>query len=167
MNAVPIKKSIEPLLREHDINKGVFKIEGKGQYLKLTSKINLPPVQIPSSAKNALEDITRCAKAYKTLIDAGFYSPQTKIAVYKDDEDNLSLLVVMPELVIKEDEKTDALLLEKLSFFRNKFNHQFPMDLTLPFNWGYDKDGKIYAHDLHIGNDYYTILRIANKMGIK
>lgn len=173
MKNLPIKKGIEKLLRgvEKCYN-GVWEIEGKDKYLKLTSDINWLPVKIPVNAKGSYDKVLRCAKVYKRLVEVGLYPPETSIVVCKD-EGFLALMVVMPKLKVGGEA---AAIDRRIRSIKQKISLDDELlklgsDLYLEFNWGADKKGDFYAHDLHIVDDYINpyqkILRIAKHMGIK
>lgn len=171
MKNLPIRKEIEELLEQVGTPAyfGVWKIKDKNKYLKLKVRIPLSDFE---STKEALEAVVRCAKVYQRFVEEGLYHPNTTITICKD-ESNLALMVMMPELIIK-DELSYDLIKEKLNSLSNKLNlddHVSSIwgDLNIDFNWGYDeKTKKFYAHDLHIASDYKEILNyFAEKMGIR
>lgn len=169
MKNLPIKKEIEKLLKEEATYKeGVWKIAGKECYLKSTSEIICPPVRIPIKRyhknKKAVKDVFKCAKVYQVLIKRGMYHPKTQIVVYKDNENNLALMVLMPELEINHFESKNKVI-EKIREL--KLENKISYDMTLGFNWGYDKKtGKFYAHDLHIREKTSDILKLADELGV-
>ena len=170
MKNLPIKKGIEKHLKRS----GVWKIANKDLYVKLTSKLWSPVVRINPSRyddfQDALDDTIACAKVYKKFIEEGLYHPDTQVVVYKDDEDNLALMVTMPELEIYNG--ADELVSKKLKGILKRVgldqdNGQFG-DLTLNENWGYDKKtNELYAHDLHLDFTTPFILDMAKDMKIK
>ena len=172
MSNLPIKKGIEELLEKHGVYTGIFEIRSKERYLKLTSKIDRPPVEISIFDKEAVKKVLRCARVYKVFIKEGMYHPETQIVVYKDG-DNFALMVIMPKLKVYRDNKTiyasNDEVKKTLSDIEKKLGlkKQIYNDMGLEFNWGYDEKGNLYAHDLHLGEHYDQILEIADKMGIK
>ena len=170
MRNLPLTKDFEKLLRLRGA--GVWNVKGKGQYLKSTSELDPPIVKIPCSKykKKALKDAMLCAKVYKRLIDVGMYHPETKVLIYKDDRENLSLMILMPELREHRGEIKDRLEIEKVRSIERKLGLETKLDVDVYIgsNWGYDKKtGEMYAHDLHIAKDYKAILNLAQQMGIK
>lgn len=171
MTSLPIKKGIEELLpviiHKSFCYSGVWKMKGKDKYVKSTSELDPSPVRISTkldlSYKNAYKIAMRCAKVYKTFVKEGIYHPKTEVVLYKDDKDNLALMVLMPKLNTKD----NRVSIKKLSELRDKFKLNLSGDMFLHFNWGCDKKGNSYAHDLHLGGYYDKILEIADKMGIK
>ena len=177
MKNFPIKKGMRKLLNQ-DVYNGVWKVKNKDLYVKLTSKLNWPIVNIQASDyddfQEALEDTIACAKVYKKFIEEGLYHPDTQVVVCKDDENNLALMVTMPELEILESgkRKNDEIRNTKLKDIikrvgLNQDKGQFG-DLTLNQNWGYDKKtNELYAHDLHLDFTTQYILDMAKDMKIK
>jgi len=98
----PIKKSIEDLLIWEEYHDGVWKLKKKRLYIKVTSELYPPIVEIPvkgySKRKYAVKDALRCAKVYKRLTAAGMYPPKTEFIIYEGKKDVLSLLAVMPRI---------------------------------------------------------------------
>lgn len=173
MKNLPIKKGIEKQLQ--NLREGIWKIEGKDQYLKIASKlwqsqIKLSPKDYPNF-KEAVEDAIIYARVYNKLIEEKIYPPETGIAIYKDDQGDLTLMVVMPEL--NTEHCAYDLIKKKIKTLEKKFNLKEDGlwgDLSLAFNWGYDKKRNLYAHDLHVIKDVQNpkqVLKIAKKMGIK
>jgi len=184
MENLPIKKGIEHILRLH--RSGIWEIVGKNQYIKLTSKLLHTQIKVPlnhySSPKKALKDALIYAKMYKKFIAEGIYHPRTEIVICKDNQENLALMVVMPELETESyssremTEKLGKEMVNKIRPVEDKYNLRRDSlwdDLSLSFNWGFDSKGDVYAHDLHIisfsiGSSFHEqILKIAKKMGIK
>jgi len=188
MKNLPIKKSIEEKLEEKEGYPGVWKIRGKNQYLKLTSKTHKCPVKIKDSdfinKKYALETIETCAKVYKKFIEAGIYHPDTTVTICRDDQENLSIMITMPELKIHDKDwnylvseekiniKLDSIakkvgLGENAFWPSTKYNGALG-DLTCQHNWGIDEKGNMYAHDLDIYpfNRFVHFLKLAKHMGI-
>jgi len=164
MSTLPIKKGIEELLEKYWLYPGIFEIRSKERYLKLTSKIDRPPVEISIFDKEAVKKVLRCARVYKVFIKEGMYHPKTQIVVYKDNENNLALMVLMPELYIDHFESKSKVI-EKIREL--KLENKISPDMTLGFNWGYDKKtGKFYAHDLHIGERTSDILKLADELEV-
>ena len=182
MKNLPIKKEIENLLKP-ERRSGVWKVKNKELYLKLTSKLWSPVASInPSDYNNfqeALDDTIACARVYKRFVEEGLYHPNTQVVVCKDDENNLTLMVTMPELKLDETgwdvlntKLKDIILNTKLKDIIKRVGldsdkGQFG-DLNLNYNWGYDKKTKeLYAHDLHIDFTTKQILDMAKDMKIK
>lgn len=172
MGNLPIKEEIEKLLQINGA--GVWKIKDRDRYLKLTSKLSDPVVKIPLSGykshKKPFKYSLTCARVYQRLIKEGMYHPETKIAIYKDDKDNLALMVVMPELDEHNGEITAPSEREKIRSLESKLNlkGKLDVDVYMGHNWGYDKKtGEMYAHDLHIAKDYKGVLGLAYVMGIR
>lgn len=142
-------------------------MKGKDKYIKSTSELSPSPVSVPTKLdltyKNAYKTAMRCAKVYKAFVKEGIYHPKTEIVLYKDDKDNLALMILMPKLNTKD----SRISTEKLSELRDKFKLDLSGDMFFHFNWGSDKKGNYYAHDLHLSWHYDNILEIADKMGIK
>lgn len=189
MENIPIKKGIEERLEARGADfPGVWKVKGKGKYLKFTSKLHAAPVKIPLSdyaePKQAVKDVIICAKVYKKFIEKGLYFPSgTRIVIYKDDEDNLGLLIIQSELKPKrKNGLTLQLIGNKLEDLAKELGlkgydskgydaskgceYWNWRDLKNWYNWGYEKinlrnlfkwvcgkKGNIYAHDLHITYD--------------
>lgn len=172
MGNLPIKEEIEKLLQINGA--GVWKRKDKDQYLKLTSKLLDPVVKIPLSGykshKKPLKYALTCARVYQRLIKEGMYHPETKIAICKDEKENLALMVVMPELDKHQGEITAPSEREKIRSLENKLNlkGKLDVDMYMGHNWGYDKKTReMYAHDMHIARDYEKVLRFAKSMGIE
>lgn len=170
MTSLPIKKGIEELLTIASVipYPGVWLVKCKDKYIKSTSELmpNCPvciPTKLNLSYEEAYKSAIRCAKVYKTFIKEGIYHPDTEVVLYKDDNENLALMVLMPKL----NTENDNVSFEKLSALKNKFKLNLSNDMFLYFNWGSDEKGNFYAHDLHLGGNYNRILEIADKMGIK
>lgn len=172
MGNLPIKEEIEKLLQINGA--GVWKRKDKDQYLKLTSKLLDPVVKIPLSGykshKKPLKYALTCARVYQKLIKEGMYHPETKIAICKDEKENLALMVVMPELEVHRGEITDPSEKEKIRSIENNLNlkGKLDVDVYMGHNRGYDKKtGEVYAHDLHIAQDYKDVLTLAKSMKLK
>lgn len=173
MKNLPVKKKIEDLL-EQEFDKGgrpyerVFKINGKNKYLKISS---LPPLY--GVTEKSFKDVLICAKLYQKLIEVGLYHPKTKVMIYKDGKENLSVTLIMPELEIqKYVEYFPYKIQGSINTIEDKLgleeNSLWSGDLKVYFNWGRDKEtGKLYFHDLDVKEFFEQFLELAEQMGIK
>lgn len=175
MKNLPINKKIQEVLSQKFCYYGVWNVKGKGKYLKMASKLDVPVVSINradyKNPENAVRDVIRCAKVYTRLVKEGLYHPDTQVVVCEDDEGMLTVLVLMPELERPSGRNVDRML-TKARRLEHRLNlESMKEDLHFDFNWGYDKRTEgIYAHDLHIVRDANVgkrILEIADKLGIR
>lgn len=182
MKNVPIREDIEDFLIQHFYGKikydGIWKVEGKGQYVKFLSKIGETPlkVKINNDLEERLEEILTCAKAYKRLTEEDKLYPEgTQAVVCKDDEDYLTLMMIVPELSsdssVYDFEKE---MIGKLKNLEEKYGlapYTFG-DLMLGCNWGLDEKGDCYVYDIHLikkfsetdDDAYQKVLAVAKKI---
>ena len=166
----PIRKSIEDTLLNEEYHAGVWKARSRKYYVKVCSELNPPVIEIPAKdykrRKHAVRDAIRCAKVYNKLRDAGMYHPKTEFIVYESRKNILSLLVIMPRLDTLNAKGSTGdkirLVERRLGFYGYYWG-----DIMWPFNWGADKRGILYAHDLHIADNYGQVLELADRLGIK
>ncbi len=164
MKNVPIKKDLKLGITIS----GNFEVINEDYYVKIFSELydreddfSLGFVDGEEGVKEALQ----FARKYQDLVEVGFYPPNTKFFVARDDLGVITAMAIMPKLDFPEWcqnlEERISKLREKAAKVLGVSLDEICSDTTLSENYGWF-NGEIYCFDLHV-LDFNIILKNGNK----